>query len=339
MTMTTPVRVLERLTLTAPLGVVFHDAATGSRVGAGLDISVYPKSTPASCAKMFPNPSGVYVLNRAPNLPRAFAFGAGDEEFWSNLSAPQEYVMEVVDLARRFQPFSLEIALPVRGIYNWVSPLDQPTPSSPPAASLSSSPSSSPAPSSIPLYSAPARKVPPGMAVIRADLRDTSADDATRDASAAWAVVEARYEGHLIARGIADERGSLALIFPYPAPPTFTVASHVDSPPSSSHSLPLFEQKWEVALNAAYTGTTSTASSVAAISTATPTTIPDLRSTLEQLNAPRARLWSDGVGGTELSVVTLEYGRELVLRTQDAASSSPPASQSALLITPAGSPP
>lgn len=336
MTTTTPVRVLERLTLTAPLGVVLHDAATGSRVGAGLDISVYPKSMPSSRVKMFPNPSGVYVLNRAPNLARAFAFGAGDEEFWSNVSAPQTYVMEVVDLARRFQPFSLEIDLPVRGVYNWVSPLEQVTPSSPPAPSFSSSPTPSLVPpSSIPLYSAPARKVPPGMAVIRADLRDANADDATRDASAAWAVVEARYEGHLIARGIADERGSLALIFPYPAPPTFTVASPVDSPPSSSHSLPLFEQKWDVAINAAYAGTTSTGSSVAA----TPATIPNLRTTLEQLNAPRARLWSDAVGGTELSVVTLEYGRELVLRTQDAASSSPPASQSALLITPAGSPP
>jgi hypothetical protein len=326
MTMTTPVRVLERLTLTAPLGVIFHDAATGSRVGAGLDVSIYPRSNTSARAQMFPNPSGIYVLNRAPKLARAFAFGAGDEAFWSSQPTPQTYVMEVVDLTRRFQPFSLEIDLPVRGIYNWVSPLEPSTPTSPPSASN--------APASIPLYSAPARTLPPGMAVVRADLRDAS-DEAKRDVPAAWAVVEARYEGHLIARGLADARGSLALIFPYPAPPTFTVASPVDSPPSSSHSLPLFEQKWDVTINAAYAGTASSASSVAT----TPAAIPDLRSTLEQLNAPRARLWADAVGGAELSVVTLEYGRELVLKTQHAVSSSPPASQSALLITPAGSPP
>jgi hypothetical protein len=315
LTLNNTVRVLERLTLTAPLGVVFHDAATGSRVGAGLDISISPKSIPSSRAKMFPNPSGIYVLNRAPGLPRAFAFGAGDEEFWSSLPATQTYVMEVVDLARRFQPFSLEIDLPVRGIYNWVSPLEPPVPSSPPSPD---------APASIPLYSAPARTVPPGMAVVRADLRD-----ADTNANAAWAVVEARYAGNLIARGVADERGSLALIFPYPAPPTLTVASPVESPPAS-RSLPLFAQKWDVTISAAYAG--------ASPSSDVPT-IPDLRATLEQLNAPRARLWADVPGGAQLSVVTLEYGRELVLKTQDAASSSPPASQSALLLSPAGSPP
>jgi hypothetical protein len=251
-----PVRVLERLTLTAPLGVTFHDAATGARVGAGLDVSIYAKASPALHVPMRANPSGVYVLHHAPGLSRDVEFGAGDEEFWTrmNLLPPQTYVMEVVDLARRFQPFSLEIDLPVRGIFRWVSPLD-------------TSPPVSDAPASIPLYSAPARRVPPGMAVVRADLFD-----ATADAPAAWAAIEATYEGELIARGFADARGQLVLIFPYPPPPTFAVASPVESPPAP-HSPPLFEQKWDITLHAGYAGR-PTGAVVA--------DMPDLRATLGQ---------------------------------------------------------
>jgi hypothetical protein len=306
-----PVHVLERLTLVAPLGVTFHDTVTGLRVGSGLDVAIYQKTIPTSRAQMFPNPSGVYVATSAPGLSREFAFGAGDDEFWSSLPAPQLYVMEVSDNERRFQPFSLEIDLPQRGIFNWVSPLE----TSPPASDK---------PASIPLYSAPARRSPPGMAVVRADLRD-----ATRDAPAAWAIVEARYEGNLIARGMTDERGSLALIFPYPAPATFAASSPSESPPTI-HSPKLYEQKWDVEISAGYAGVAEGA---------TVPLIPDLRATLEQLSLPPARLWKDHVGGAELKSIELHYGRESVLKTEDAASSSPPAQPSALLVTPAGSPP
>lgn len=308
---TETVRVLERLTLTAPLGVTFHDTATGSRVGSGLDVTIRPEANARSSARMFPNPSGVYVLNSAPGLAREFLFGAGDEEFWSNLPAPQTYVLEVSDPQSRFQPFSLEIDLPVRGVFNWVSPLAD----SPPAVE---------APATIPLYSAPTRRVPPGMGVVRADLHDTQADK-----PAAWAMVEARYDGALVARGMSDARGSLALIFPRPAPRAASPDPFVDSPPAP-RSPPLFEQTWELVLSAGYAGV-APGTSVAPI--------PDLRAALEQLSAPPARLWADREGGAELEHVTLLYGRELVLRTEGADDSSPPAPQSALLITPAGSPP
>ena len=114
-----PLRILERLTLTAPLGVTFHDTVTGLRVGTGLDVAVYQKAIPSSRAQMFPNPSGVYVLQHAPGLSRDFEFGAGDDEFWSNLPQPAPYVMEVSDREGRFQPFSLEIDLPLpyRGVF------------------------------------------------------------------------------------------------------------------------------------------------------------------------------------------------------------------------------
>jgi hypothetical protein len=128
---------------------------------------------------------------------------------------------------------------------------------------------------------------------------------------------------------MSDARGSLALIFPFPAPPTFTVASPVESPPET-HSPSLFKQKWDVTISAGYAGMAPGALIPE---------IPDLRATLGQLSAPPARLWDDAVGGAELISIELHYGRESVLKTKHAASSSPPAQPSALLITPAGSPP
>jgi len=310
--MTPAITVLERLTLTAALGLVFRDAATGERVGAGLRVEVYRKSNPTPRAVMFPNPSGVYVLHSAPGLDE-LRFGAGDDAFWAGLPPPLVYVVEVSDEWRRFVPLSLEVELPrpAPGVYSFDSP-------------LGTSPPEGHAPPSVPLYSAPSRSVPPGFAALRAELWDAEAA-----APAAWAVVEARSAGRLCARGISDEGGRLALLFPYPAPARAAAASPPDSPPSM-RNVPLTGQSWELAITAAYTG---------ALSRPAAAPFPDVRQTLGQLNEPAASLWADRAGGEELSTVTLNFGRGLVLRSESDASLSPPAPQSALLITPAGSPP
>jgi len=307
-----PVTVFERLTLTAPLGVVFHDAATGERVGAGLVVSVYEPGRPSRRERAHPNNSGVYVLHRAPGLDRAVAFGAGDEAFWANPPQRRAYVLEVVDAERRFQPFTLEIDLPHEKIFRWVSPLDS---SPPPPDALSS----------VPLYSAPSRTLPPGYAVVRAQLFD-----AATNGPAAWAAVEAYFEDGLVARGFSDAEGRLALVFPHPSPLSFPVAPGAFESPPVARGLPLLEQSWELTFVAGYAA--RPADEVAPA-------IPDLRATLEQLMNARAQLWADEAGGAELSSVTLRYGRELVLRTRVPSDSSTPAPGSALLITPAGSPP
>ena len=136
-----PVTVFERLTKTAPLGVVFHDAATGEGVTTGLVVSAYEKSRPNARARAWANASGVYVLQRAPGLGADAEFGAGDEKFWANPPRRLRYVLEVIDAERRFQPFRLELDLPHEKIFRWVSPLDT---SPPPPDALSS----------VPLYSA-----------------------------------------------------------------------------------------------------------------------------------------------------------------------------------------
>jgi hypothetical protein len=70
-----------------------------------------------------------------------------------------------------------------------------------------------------------------------------------------------------------------------------------------------------------------------------PAPLPDLRATLDQLNAPPATLWADFATLEELAGVTLKYGQELILKSQDSITVSPPVPQSVLFITPAGSPP
>ena len=307
------VQVFERLTLTAPLGLVFHDAATGARVGSGLSVSVYQKSQPLAPAQAVANPSGVYVLHRAPGLGAGFAFGAGDDAFWSELPPPRDYVVEVTDLENRFLPFSFEVGVPRRGIYEWQSPLVSSPADSPPGAEQLQS---------VPLYSAPARPTPPGFAAVRAELQDTATD-----APARHAAVELRHAGQLVARGFSDARGRLALLFPHPPPQRTGVSSPVSSPPGPRHA-PLTEQTWELETEAAYAGAGAVALSAAQ-------SLPDLRDALGQLAGPRAQLWDDREGGAELSAFTIRFGRETVLRSRDPVSLSPPARQSALLVTPA----
>lgn len=298
--------------MVAPLGLRFHDVATGASVGSGLVVTVYPANNSERRVEAFVNRSGTYVLHHAPGM-RAFEQGAGDDDFWNHPPPSQPFIIEVVDRERRFQPFLFEAELPAaRGLFQWLPPFE-PSPPSPPSATKS-----------VPLYSAPARALDSGMAVIRADLWNPQAS-----APAAWAVVEARLGGELQARGISDERGSLALIFPYPKPTDSPLSSPVESPPVNKN-VPLLEQTWELTLAAGY---------VPASAPAKTASLPDLRATLDQLNAPPAKLWTDFAGHEELGSVMLRYGQELILKSQDSITVSPPAPQSVLFITPAGSPP
>src|SRR5688500_17506331 len=194
----------DSLTIVAPLGIRFHDAATGDFVVDGLNVDIYKPGKPANKVHAVANPSGVYVVHHAPGVI-SIEHGKGDAAPWSNLPPKTGAVVAVSDVARRFQPFQVVVQLPERGFFNWASPLAV----SPPDVEAS-----------IPLYSSPVRNVPAGMAVLRADLWDSS-----RNGPAAWAVLEAYINSQLVARGIADDQGRIALIFPQPAPRPFTSTS------------------------------------------------------------------------------------------------------------------
>lgn len=308
--MTTPaVQVLERLTITAPLGLRFRDQVTGAFVSEGLNVSLYEPGKPITRVPARTNRSGVYVIHHAPGL---LDFERGVVE------APpgKRFVVAVSDVERRFQPFQFTADLPVRGVFNWVIPFG----SSPPGTIPS-----------VPLYSTSARSVPAGMAVIRADLWDV-----VNQIPAASAVLEASTNNQLIGRGVADDQGRIALIFPYPSPLLFTITSPLGSPiesPPAATGPPLTDQVWQIVLRAMYTPAPELPPLPGQLGPEPQ--LPDLGVVLSQ---GEATLWADSDRTQALGEVALGYGREVILKSRSGLA-SPPASQSTLLITPAGSPP
>ncbi|MEP6902560.1 MAG: hypothetical protein ABJA66_12465 [Actinomycetota bacterium] len=303
---------IEKLNFVAPLGMCFHDAATGERIIDGLSVSIYPvtKSIYKQRTTALPNRSGVYVLHYAYPL-EDFSRGAGDAEFWAANPPQKLFVAEVVDQENRFQTFQFTLKLPVKGIYRWEN-----IPSTSPNKNLSS----------IPLYSAPARKVTGGMSVIRAELRQNQAK------SASWAVLEARFNGNLIARGIADREGQILLIFPALSPQN----NPLISPPSNATRISLADQKWMLDLTVKYepnifqTSPSFSTENEAEVS-------PDLRLVLAQSNG---RLWANAEKTEVLTTAVLQLGRELILRSHAAQILSPmPISKTAfssyLFVSPA----
>jgi hypothetical protein len=292
--MTLPL-VIEKLTIIAPLGLCFHDAATGERVNDGLRIGVYPATKKVLKNKTFafPNRVGVYVLQKAYGLSD-LQNGAGDAKFWQENPPEKLYVVEVSDAEKRFQPFQFTLKLPIKGIYQWEN-----TPSVSPNKNMAS----------IPLYSAPTRKVLGGMSVIRAELRQAD------EKPASFAILEARLSGKLIARGIADRDGQIVLIFPSPSPQNNPLVS----PPSTATSISLAEQKWLLDLTVKYEPAVFN-SSPSISSENGEDVLPDLRLALAQATGT---LWADAEQTEEYKRATLELGKELILRSR-AMKISPP---------------
>jgi hypothetical protein len=267
--------VSERLTYVAPLGVRFLDPATSRPVADGLVVR-------AAGRPAFANRAGVFVLTGVPGLGVAER-GAGDDAYWAEPPARTTVTVDVDDPRGRFLPFSFDADLPARGAFELAC-------GSPPGVD-----------GPIVLFSSAARPVPAGCAVVRADLWDAHAG-----APAAWAVLEVRAPGLAPARGLADARGGVAVVFPYPEP------SGLDGSPPSLERRALSAQSWPVRLR------------VFAAPQADPVPPrPDLCTVLTQ---PEATLLAGASPATPLTDATLDYGRELVLRTS---------AESVLVVTPA----
>jgi hypothetical protein len=290
--MTMPPLIIERLTRVAPFGVRFWDAVSHRFVSEDLFVTAYLPNHPARRYPATPNRSGVYVLHHVPGLA-TFEYGAGDDAFWANLPPPRPFVVEVNDLQRRFHPIAFTAALPSRGIFRWEDSAASPRAAVQPA---------------VPLFSAPARTVPGGMAVVRAHLWD-----AVDDSPAAWAMVEVQSEGQAPIRAVADEQGRVAVIFPYPEPPSRSLTSPLGSPLGSEPRL-LMEQIWSLRLQVFYSPRKP------------PPPVPLLEDVLHQ--APATPL-SSLSPLAPLPEVRLVFGQELIVKSQF---------RSGLLVIPAGSP-
>ena len=284
--------------------------ATGERIVDGLNVSVFlaSKNVWRKRNHALPNRVGVYVLHKVDGL-NDFTKGAGDAEFWRNNPPNKSYIAEVFDTEKRFQPFQFMLEPPIKGIFKWEN-----IPPTLPNKNLAS----------IPLYSAPTRQVAGGMSVIRAQLREISGKPAS------WAILEARFNEILVARGIADRDGQIILMFPGLSPQN----NPFTSPPSDATRVSLAEQQWLLDLTVKY--------EPIIFQTASPLStkdgeevFPDLRFALAQA---KGKLWADAEQTEELKTATLQLGKELILRSR-AKILSPPVAEAAfssyLFVNPA----
>jgi len=280
---------LEHVTRVAPFGVRFYDPATASPVVA--DLIVGCSSAGAGRVSAVRTPSGAYAMYGLPGLAAA-EHGTGDDAFWRAPPASGTYRIQVADPGGAFLPVSFEATLPARRLYTA-------------ACGFAGTPSWQPVPGQaapvIPLFSAPARPVPPGAAVARAQL--TLPDGGP----ASWALLQLILPDGSTALGAADGAGRATVVFSYPEPPGLDVL------PSSK--LPrLSDQTWQLPI-AGYFGSGSGGP------VAGPEGVPDL---CDLLGQRPVRLAADH-SGNPLTTVQLRYGRELVVAT---------AARSTLLISP-----
>jgi hypothetical protein len=287
---------LEHLTIFTPFGMRFWDAARQVQVREGLIVTARPQGTRHTVTQAFRTSSGVYAFHGLPGL-RAVEYPTEDPAPTGSPPATRRFIIEVLDQQQRFLPVVFGVDLPYYGIF--------------PTETLSSPPGSR-----LPgfyLFSSPTRPAMSSLAVLRAQLSERL--DAVARRPAAHAVLEVRLAGQPTVYGLADERGCLAVMFPYPP---FSAAS-IGSPPGTSLAA-AEPQHWVLSIGVRY--------NPAALSFPAVTTLPDLRSIFSQTPGV---IWPTVVGQPvdQLSAV-LSFGQELVLRT---------AAESELLIGAAASPP
>jgi hypothetical protein len=261
----TEMRVLERVSRNAPLGLRFWDVAGATSTVYGLKVEVVLRDNPRARAPVPMNRSGTYVAHQLPLAPpppdlREFEFSDAEPDvLWSVATRP--YRVEVSDPEGRFLPIVFDADLPSRGLLTWRAPWLSP----PQPVSLPSGPGSPPLlVERVPLFSAPSRPVPEPLAVVYAQIRELGTG---RDA--AWSLLTVMIDDVVRGVGLADAQGRVAVMFPYPEPPRMSLAS----PPEARNDF-----TWQLALTA-FWGATSPADAVPAAA--------DLANVFASLSTPR----------------------------------------------------
>ena len=241
--------------------------------------------------------------------PAAQFEGDGGDAFWRQWTPPvTQFSLTVADADRRFLPFRFVCGAPQKGFARLSCQVLSP----PDSRVMPDAPDDS-----VPVYPAPTRLVPAGFAVVRAQLAeppDLSSPPRDR-VYGAWAFVEARVDERdaPIGASYADEQGRVAIMFPFPAPADGSLLS----PPPSSGSGGLLQQRWRVQLRAYY-------------DRLPPDEVPDLCDVLGQRPAT---LWDDSALFQALGARELAYPSEVVVKSREHA--GPPGREmSELLITP-----
>lgn len=184
---------LESLEVFSPLGIRYWDPVLDQQVKDSLLVSAWPSSksgisnTRAVDANR--SRSGIYAFSHLPGITSQVALPSDRKDF----------VVFTRDLRERYlsTAFCVKLPLDYLGIYP-----QNPLPSGG-------------QPKGVLLVSSPTRKVPPSMAAVYGSLWD-----AHEDRPAAHARVLVSLDNNACWNGVADERGRVAVVFPYPDLPT-----------------------------------------------------------------------------------------------------------------------
>jgi hypothetical protein len=277
-------RSVERISIITPLGIRFWDPAFDVQISDGLTVTAYPQGTRRPATTAFCTQGGIYAFQGLPGL-HDIEYPQNDPASPGSLPVSARLLIEVADTASRFLPVAFLIDAPFNGIF----PTD--LPQSPLA----------PAPPGFYLFSAPTRAGSPLSALVRAQLSERL--DEINEMPAAYAVLEIDAPTGNTWIGMADDRGAVAVLFPYP---TFTGASNAAS--SLLPSAAVAPQSWPIDLRVRY--------QPSALIFPTGSALPELRSVLAQ--APAA-IWTQRASppGQALASLpaTLVFGEELTMRS------------------------
>ena len=283
----------------APLGIRFWDLAGGTSIVEGLDVQVFPAANPNARRRLRRHANDIYAavdIVGQTDFERRIA-APRDLPWWQATSPPApSYRVEVTDPLGRFLPMGFDVDLPLQGLLD-VSSL---VPGGAPALPLwpddnVASPTTLAA--KVPLFSAPSRTVPSPLAVVYAQMRVQGTLEIP-----AWTLLGASIDGQLRGLGLADTQGRVAVMFPYPNPPTQPLTSPSVAQPDFLWTVTL--QAWRAATLAA----------------------PDLADILGQLASPCPVV--DAVSGTP-TPRRLEYRIPMTARTE----AQSPADASFLLLS------
>jgi hypothetical protein len=282
---------VERLAHVTAVGLRLRDAATGHVVADDLSVDVVPPP-PGRATSAIRTPSGLFAAPRVRGLRAWELRDVGADGLPVDVAVdPVAARVAVRDRSGRFHDFGLEVQLPADGLL--ANPCGSPPPSPPP-----------PGERHLPLFSLPGRTAPAGLAAVRARLLR----EADR-APAAYAALEVvPRPGAAPVRGIADTRGEVVVLFPYPSPQGLA-----GSPPAGTKK-PLAQASWTVSLQ------------VFVPPDAPPPAAGELPDLCTFLDQSPATLVTTASPPAEIGEATLMYGRELVLRSSPA--------DSALLVRP-----
>jgi hypothetical protein len=284
-----PTETPERISLTCALGLRLLDVATGTFVTAdGLNARAWPVRVPWQAVDGITTPSGIIAFHQLPGL-REFERSAAEDP-WDPEPATRLFEVELTDPSGRYLPCTFVVQAPTKGLAIFADV------GSPPWIEAGV----------VPLFSAPSRAVPPGLAVVRAELLELATGRA-----AAWAFVEAAYSSGGLPRtahGLADDEGRVVLMFPYPEGQRRALGG---SPPASGVN-GLTQQYWNLNLLFFYSPVSGSEGS--------PPGLPEPEEAADyalRLAQPQVDAWQHDSPLMPVDQQTLYFGQELNLGIVD----------------------